>query len=434
MDSATTIITGREEIAAAIRACVPYKVLVVDSRFLDLAEPGFTETFEPQFRIMNPEVEQVVRGLRGEVVCAIPPGLSDGDLLLHLAHTLKRSPTVLLHAPLHDLSPAGISRGLEHAEPIDPWFLASVAARRMTEQILGLQVASLLREEGLAYAGWQSLFYLHLARAISRPSWKRHLRFGTCVAVEIDPFGGNVYHHRYPRHLQGDFAVTRLETKAQWPDPRFTVNQMLRNLEGDLEACYKELEQAYCSGSCSWPFIYGGVAYGERPIQILSHPRGLLQHLTTPKLGRKLIRVYRQDCLLFRSVSHYPEGRSPINELPGKAQIRAEIEPQIPRSTLAAFLNRLEGCQLNLDFPSFLKLVHSGCVRQEDGAIMVTPRGDAVLQCIEKAGLTGRRLYSILRLLENIQTDETAYEEALRHIQETAQNKPAFRQKAGRAA
>ena len=93
-----------------------------------------------------------------------------------------------------------------------------------------MQVVPLLREAGLAYTGWQSLFYLHLVRAISRPSWKRHLRFGTCVAVEIDPFGGNVYHRRYPRHLQrGRSHVIHKETKAQWPDPRFTVNQMLRN-------------------------------------------------------------------------------------------------------------------------------------------------------------------------------------------------------------
>ena len=82
MDSATTIVTGRKEIADAIRACVPNKVLEVDSLFIDLAEPGFNANFEPQFRIMNPEMEKVVRGLRGEVVCAIPPGLSAGNLLL----------------------------------------------------------------------------------------------------------------------------------------------------------------------------------------------------------------------------------------------------------------------------------------------------------------------------------------------------------------
>jgi hypothetical protein len=90
VDSATTIVTGRKETADAIRACVPNKVLEVDSLFIDLAEPGFNANFEPQFRIMNPKMEKVARGLRGEVICAIPPGLSCGNLLLHLAHTLKQ--------------------------------------------------------------------------------------------------------------------------------------------------------------------------------------------------------------------------------------------------------------------------------------------------------------------------------------------------------
>ena len=219
MDSATTIVTGRKEIADAIRACVPNKVLEVDSLFIDLAEPGFNANFEPQFRIMNPKMEKVARGLRGEVICAIPPGLSCGNLLLHLAHTLKHSPAALLYAPLHDLSPDGIARALKHSEAINPWFLTSVAARRMTERLLGMHLIPVLREAGLAYTGWQSLFYLHLIRAISRPSWKRHLRFGTCVAVEIDSFGGNVYHRRYPRHVKGAFAVIHKETQAAMAGP-----------------------------------------------------------------------------------------------------------------------------------------------------------------------------------------------------------------------
>ena len=115
MDSTTTIVTGRKEIADAIRACVPNKVIEVDSLFIDLAEPGFNANFEPQFRIMNPKMEKVARGLRGEVICAIPPGLSCGNLLLHLAHTLKDSPAALLCAPLHDLSPDGIARALKHS-------------------------------------------------------------------------------------------------------------------------------------------------------------------------------------------------------------------------------------------------------------------------------------------------------------------------------
>jgi len=424
VDSATTIVTGRKEIADAIRACVPNKVLEIDSLFVDLAEPGFNVNFEPQFRIMNPKMEKVARGLRGEVICAIPPGLSCGNLLLHLAYTLKHSPAALLYAPLHDLSPDGIARALKHAEAINPWFLTSVAARRMTERLLGMHLIPVLREAGLAYTGWQSLFYLHLIRAISRPSWKRHLRFGTCVAAEIDSFGGNVYHRRYPRHVKGAFAVIHKETQAEWPDPRFPVNQLLRNTEEGLGKCREDLEQAYLSGIASWPFSYGGVDYGERPVQILSQPTGLLQRLATSKPSRKTVRIYQQDRLLFRSQSYYPEGQASINPLPARAQIKATIDPQLPRSTLEAFLDRLDGCQLDLDFPSILKLTYSGYAQQEGGNITVTPKGEAVLQRIEKAGLTGWRLYVILRLLENIQTDETAYEEVLRQIQETVQNEP----------
>lgn len=422
MDSATTIVTGRKEIADAIRACVPNKVLEIDSLFVDLAEPGFNVNFEPQFRIMNPKMEKAVRGLRGEVICAIPPGLSCGNLLLHLAHTLKDSPAALLCAPLHDLSPDGIIRALKDSEAIAPWFLTSVAARRMTERLLGMHLIPVLREAGLAYTGWQSLFYLHLIRAISRPSWKRHLRFGTCVAAEIDAFGGNVYHRRYPRHIKGEFKVIHKETQAEWPDPRFPVNQLLRNTEEGLRKCREDLEQAYLSGSCSWPFSYGGVAYGERAVQILSQPTGLLQRLATSKPSRKAIRIYQQDRLLFRSQSYYPEGQASINPLPTKAQVKATIDPQLPRSTLEAFLDRLDECQLDLDFPSILKLTYSGYAQQEGGKITVTPKGETVLQRTEKAGLTGWRLYVILRLLENIQTDEAAYEAVLRQIQETVQN------------
>jgi hypothetical protein len=424
VDSTTTIVTGRKEIADAIRACVPNKVLEVDSLFIDLAEPGFNEKFEPQFRIMNPKMEKAVRGLRGEVICAIPPGLSCGNLLLHLAHTLKDSPAALLCAPLHDLSPDGIIRALKDSDAIAPWFLTSVAARRMTERLLGMHLIPVLREAGLAYTGWQSLFYLHLISAISRPSWKRHLRFGTCVAVEIDSFGGNVYHRRYPRHVKGDFEVIHKETKARWPDPRFPANQMLRNTAEELRKYREELEQAYFSGACSWPFSYGGVAYGERPVQILSQPTGLLQRLATSKSSRKAIRIYRQDHLLFRSQSYYPEGQASINPLPARAQIKATIDPQLPRSTLEAFLDRLDGCQLNLDFPSILKLIYSDYAQQEGGEITVTPKGEAVLQRTEKTGVSGWRLYVILRLLENIQTDEAAYEAVLRQIQETVQNEP----------
>jgi hypothetical protein len=159
-------------------------------------------------------------------------------------------------------------------------------------------------------------------------------------------------------------------------------------------------------------------------VQILSQPTGLLQRLATSKPSRKTIRIYQQDRLLFRSQSYYPEGQASINPLPAKAQVKATIDPQLPRSTLEAFLDRLDECQLDLDFPSILKLTYSGYAQQEGGKITVTPKGQALLERIEQAGLTGWRLYVILRLLENIQTDEAAYGEVLGQIQETVPNKP----------
>lgn len=425
MSPAATIVTGRKQVADAIRRCVPNPVLEVDSRFIDLADPGFNEDLEPQFRVLNPEAQKALRELRGEVVCAIPPGLSEGNLMLHLAHTLHNSPVVLLHAALHDLSPDGVARAIKGAEAINPWLLTSVAALSLTEHLVRMQVVTALRERGLAWTGWQSLFYLHLARAISNPSWTRHLRFGTCTAVEIDPFGGTVYHCRYPRHVKGGFAVTHKEAPAEWPDRRFAVNRLLWNSKERLEKCMEEMEQAYFSGAGSWPFSYGGVNYGEQPVRILSRPTGLLQHLAPSRPSRKVVRIYQQDHLRFRSQSYYPEGQPAINPLPAKAQIQVTIDPLLPDNTLQTFLGRLEGCQLNLDFASILQLIHCGYVGQGAGTITITPKGEAVLDCAEKAGLTGWRLYLILRLLENIQTDESSYEAVLRQIQETVQDQCA---------
>src|ERR1041385_5649812 len=88
-DSTATIVTSRKDIADAIRGCVPNRVLEIDPLFIDLAEPGFNAQLEPQFRTMDREVENTVRNLRGKVICAIPPGLSHGHLLLHLVYTLE---------------------------------------------------------------------------------------------------------------------------------------------------------------------------------------------------------------------------------------------------------------------------------------------------------------------------------------------------------
>ena len=428
-----TIVTGRKQIADVIRRCVPNPVLVVDSQFIELGDPGFNENLEPKFRVVNPETQKALRELRGEIICAIPPGLSEGNLLLHLAHTLQNGSAVLLHAPLHNLSLESVTRTIRDAKASNPWLLTSVAARGVTEHLLQQRVIAASRERGLEWPGWQSSFYLHLLRAISKPSWVRHLRFGTCGAVEVDPFGGTVYHSRYPRHVKGEFAVTQKEVQTEWPDGRFAINQILRSTNDRLDKCLPDLEEAYLSGSCGWPFSYGGVDYGEQPVRSPARSTNLLQQMAPSRPCRKVVRIYQQGDLRFRSQSCYPEGLGAINPLPARAQVHVTIDPVLPRSTLEAFLDRLDGCQLNLDFVSMGQLVGCGCVLQEEGMLAITPKGDAVLDCAERAGLTGWRLYLILRLLENIQTDESSYAEVLRQIQETLRSQPTARQPAAPA-
>src|ERR1017187_1057585 len=63
MDTDRTVLTDHVDIAEAIRRSVPNQVLVVDPRFIDLADPGFNSDFVPQFRIMNPKAEKTVRSL-----------------------------------------------------------------------------------------------------------------------------------------------------------------------------------------------------------------------------------------------------------------------------------------------------------------------------------------------------------------------------------
>lgn len=427
MDSTATIVTSRKEIVDAIRACVPNKVIEINPCFIDLKEPGFNANFEPQFQTVEYEVENTVRNLRGKVICAIPPGLSHGNLLLHLAHTFKDR--VLLHASLHELNSEGISQALENSEEINPWFLTSVAARRAAESLLGACLIPKLSEAGLPYPGWQSLFYLQLVRDIALPCWERHLHFGSCVAVEIDSFGGTIHHRGFPMRLDGAFEVIQKEVLAQWPDPHLIANQLLRHAGQDLEECWRELEQAYYSGTCSWPFPYGGVSYGERPVQVRSQPAGLLRHLAKPKPARKVIRIYRQNRVLFRSLSYYCDGQPPLNPLPTKAQVKVAIEPQIPSTTLAAFLDHLDGYQLNLDFPAFLKLVRGDYVQTTNGNLTITPKGQALLQQTDRVGLTSQCLYLILRLLENIQTDEASYADVLGLIQRNLHAKARLKDK-----
>lgn len=425
MDSSATIVTSRKEIANAIRACVPNRVLEVDPSFIDLAETEINAGLEPQFRTIDAEVQNSVRSLRGTVICAIPPGLSHGHLLLHLVHTVEDA--VPVYAPLHELHAAGIKKAVENPEEMDPWFLTSVAAHRLTERLLAEHWLRDLGEGELPYPGWRSLFYLQLIRDVASPSWKRKLSFGGCVAVEIDSFGGTVRHRSHPNQINGVFEVAQKEAQAQWPELQCALNDLLRDTGQDVEKCQQELGRAYYSGMCSWPFSYGGVSYGERPIRVCAQATGLLRHLATPKPARKVIRLYRQNRVLFRSVSYFREGQVPLNPLPTKAQVQMTIEPQLPSTTLAAFLDRLDGYQLNLDFPSFLKLVRDDYIQTTDGNLTITAKGRALIHQADRTRLTGQRLYLILRLLENIQTDEASYADVLGLIQRNFQDRNRLR-------
>lgn len=410
MDSAT-IVTSDKRIADAIRACVPNRVLEINPWFVDLAETGFNDDLEPQFRTLDRKVENAVRSLGGKVICAIPPGLSHGHLILHLAHTVEDA--ALLYAPMHELHQERIKQAVENPEEIDPWFLTSVAAQRLVEHLLARHWHRELGEGKFAYPGWLSLLYLQLLRDIAAPSWRRHLRFGSCVADEIDSFGGTIHHRRYPNQLNGVFEVVQKEVQSQWPERHCAVNELLRNANKDVEECRQELERAYYSGACSWPFTYGGVSYGERPIRARAQATGLLRQLATPKPARKVIRVYRQNRILFRSVSFHCEGQPPVNPLPSKAQVQVTIEPQLPSATLTAFLDHLDGYQINLDFHPFLKLTRGDHLQASNGNLTITASGQTLLHEAYRAGLTSQRLYLILRLLENIQTDEVSYADVL---------------------
>ncbi len=423
MDSATTVLTDREELATAIKACVANVVLQVDPHFIELAEPGFTKEFEPQFWIVNPKDENAIRALRGEVICAVAPGLTSGNFLHHLAHTLQDQPTTMRHAALHSLRPDDIRHSLETAGHVDPWLITSVAARRLTERLLGLRLAPQFTAKSLPYPGWQSLFYLCVISGLGRPSWTRTLRFGECKAPEIDSFGGIIYHHTYPSRITGEFAVTHKEMESEYPDPRLGLNHILRGAKDRLDGVCESLQKAYFSGGCSWPFSYGGVPFGERPIEAYTGLTGVLQNLPAFKPSRKVVRLYRNSRVLFRSVSSYPKTKAfvPENPMPGKSQVKITIDPRVPCTTLDSLLERLSGFHLNLDFPSILKLFTSDCVQQEGNQLTITKKGDSALQCLKETGISEHLLYLILRVLESIQTDEASYSDVLAQIAKTLQ-------------
>src|ERR1035441_4027071 len=204
MDADRIIVTDHVEIAGAIRRSVPNKVLVVDPRFIDLADPGFNADFVPQFRIMNPKVEKTVRNLGGEIVCALPPRIpiTANMLLYTAAFTLQSRPASLLYAPLHSLQPEAIQQALADATKPDPWYITSMIAHRITERLIGMKIVPILRQEQVSYTSWMSLYYLHIIASLAQTSWTRHILFGTCKADEIDTFGGAIHHSKQPPLFQ----------------------------------------------------------------------------------------------------------------------------------------------------------------------------------------------------------------------------------------
>ena len=426
METDRTVLTDHVDIAEAIRRSVPNQVLVVDPRFIDLADPGFNSDFVPQFRIMNPKAEKTVRSLGGEVICALPPRIpiSANILLYTAAFTLQSRPACLLYAPLHSLQPDAIKQALADAAKPDPWYITAMIAHRITERLIGLKIVPILRRaEIIHYTGWMSLYYLHIMASLAQPYWTRHILFGACQADEIDPFGGAVYHPRQPPLFKAEFSVVEREKDSELPDPRHILNHILTDVTAPLVDVFPQLEKAYLDGHCSWPFSYGGevgAKIGEHPLKVMEQI-GILQRVPKGTPAKRVVRLYEQDRHLFRSVSYYPadKGKPPVNEIPKtakKADVRLVRTEHRPNSTLNELLGRLTGQDRNLDPSAVLKPLHNDFITQQDQAIGLTPKGRKILECLVKAGLTNRVFYLLLRALENIHLNESSYPDVMSQI------------------
>ena len=422
MDADRIIVTDHVEIAGAIRRSVPNKVLVVDPRFIDLADPGFNADFVPQFRIMNPKVEKTVRNLGGEIVCALPPRIpiTANILLYTAAFTLQSRPASLLYAPLHSLQPEAIQQALADATKPDPWYVTSMIAHRITERLIGMKIVPLLRQEQVSYTSWMSLYYLHIIASLAQTSWTRHILFGTCKADEIDTFGGAIHHSKQPPLFKAEFSVIERQIDSEFPDPRYLINHILSGITAPLIEVFPQLEKAYLSGHCSWPFSYGGVSYGERPLKVME-PLGILQRAPKSTPALRVVRRYEQDRHLFRSFSYNPADKSqpPVNGIPEKtkrADVRMIRTEHLPNSTLNELLDRLTGKELNLDFSAVLKPLHNDFIVQQEQAVGITAKGNKIIGCLLNAGLTERVFYLLLRALENIRLNESSYTDVMNQI------------------
>jgi hypothetical protein len=403
-----TIVTNCPTLAKAIQGC-GYRALHIEPGFIEPAAEPFDESLELQFRTTKPGTETTLKGLRGKVVCAIPPGLHQGEYLFDVMYSAHEGHVV--YAPLLWIRAPDLRKALEEAKEVDPWFLTSIAAAHAVNAVLGRRLATLQQGPKAEYLKWPSLFYLQLIRDVQSPAWLRCLYFGNCRAEEIDCFGGTVRHRRRPAIASGPFQVIQRETTAQWPEPRQHLNSLLRAGTLALEGSLERLENAFRSGACSWPFLHDTGTYEEEPIQMLPEAHLDLGHKCRARPAQKITRIYCCGRLRFRSISYRLDAEE-INPIPSKAPFRATVEPDLPRDTVEGLLDRLDGYRVGLDLPDLMAL-SPRYLRVDGRKLSVTQQGYALLRKAEEAGVTFARLYLVLRLLEKIQSEEMSYHETL---------------------
>jgi len=427
MDPNRTIVSDRGDLVRILRCALPeINVMEVDPRFIDLKDPGFDRDFVPEFDIKNPKVHRQVKELTGHVICALPPRSpsSTDSLLYHLVYALKDRPARVLHAPLHNLTPQDIRAAIEGAQDPDPWLLASMLTRRVAERIIGKCIVPPLRQQQLAYTGLLSVFYLYQIEALAHPVWQRRLLFGTCEAPEIDPYGGVLYFTKKPGTPADKFSMEELtQADAEYPDPRYRLNQILTVSNEPVGAIAADLENAYMSGLCSWPLTYGAEPYGQKPLTLnASLPREvpqILRRLPATIATEKVIRAYQHPKYLFRSHSYYPQDKTvaPINKIPDE-RVRVRIEEiQIkPDLSLRGLAERMTALRLNVDLGSIIKLTNNEFLTQKGDQFSLTPKGCQVLECVEQAGIDYPFLYLLLRVFEEVQADADSYDRIVREV------------------
>lgn len=415
------IVTDRQEIAEKLQACSSDPVVSIDPKFIDLDEPAFNANFEPRFRVLNPKDAKTVQGFRGIVICAVPPGIKFGRLLVHLLQMHQATATKVLYAPLHCLTPDAVQEALREARDPEPFFVTSILAERLVENLVGTKLAKFLHKGGFKYTGWNSFYLLFLARTLGQPAWLRQLFFGECQADEIDIFGGTIYHYAPPRPLSIKCSVAHKEVEDMWPDPLLLLNRAVADCKESLANIHEGLLVAYLQGWCSWPFTHGRVSFGEKPFQVF-RPAGILEGFPASYKAKRIIRLYTSKDHRFRSYSYYPVipgDFQPQNPVPDVAKTEFRISELLPRPNRNYLLERLTASQINLNFYAIRQLIYCDLVADDKDKPVLTPGGEQVLQILERAGLSEILFYLIFRQLENIQTQESSYEEVLQQVTET---------------